>query len=77
MATTLPQIWLAIGLLLAFGSAQSLIPTNWTSAQAAGPDDHTVMMQISVGQRMVPLATLLALTDKAADEIPVCFRQVS
>lgn len=70
MATILrSSIWLAA--LLAMSGAQSIVPTNWTAQEAAKTDAETVMMQISIGQKMVPLAPVLALTEKAGSAIPV------
>ncbi|KAK5169346.1 uncharacterized protein LTR77_005321 [Saxophila tyrrhenica] len=65
------RTWLATAtLLLGTTAAQTFIPTNWTAGDAATRDDQTLMLQISLGDKMVPLAPVLALTRDGYNDIP-------
>ncbi len=57
--------------VLALSAAEMIIPTNWTAQEAAMSSDSTLMMQISVNERMVPLAPVLVLTTGGKMDIPV------
>ena len=65
-------IWSAVtALLVGLGSTQSIKPMNWTRDDTNPNANQDVGLSLSVGQKMMPLAAIMALTTKGGDGIPV------
>lgn len=62
---------MALAALLAIATGQTITPLNWTAPEAAKQDDDAIDISVSVGNDMVRLGPVLALTDMAKNGIPV------
>ena len=67
--------WLAFVLAILVtrivGQSSSVSPANWTSDDATRQIEGSVGMQIAVGDEVISLAPVLALTDGASNNLPV------
>lgn len=51
--------------------AQTVSPKNWTAADVHEVNDNSIGLTVSMGNDMVPLASVLNLTAQAGYGIPV------
>ena len=65
-------LWAALGALAAMANGQTITPTNWTSANQNEKFHDSIGLKVSVGESMMQLGPLLALTTRAHDGLPVC-----